>query len=45
MKEIILNHPMVSHKISILRSKETNQRKEVQTSGLWNIVVKTPPGH
>ena len=27
MKEIILNHPMVSHKISILRNKETTTKE------------------
>ena len=27
MKEIILNHPMVSHKISILRNKETSTKE------------------
>lgn len=27
MKEIVLNHPMVAHKISILRSKETSTKE------------------
>ena len=27
MKEIILNHPMIEHKISILRSKTTSTKE------------------